>query len=705
MERRRVLLAGMFLLCAWLLPAVPATAQAPSPAGQEPFTIDQILSAPFPGNLTAAPTGGLVAWVFNDKGVRNLWVAGAPEYKARPLTHYNEDNGFTINNLTWTPDAGAIVFAGGDGPNSRGEFPNPSSDPAGVTRAIWIAALEGGDPRKLADGASPTVVPDGKSVLFLRRGQIWSIALEENAKPKQLIKARGRANSLRFSPDGSLLAFVSTRGDHSFIGVYDLAGKTLGWLDPAVDRDGNPAWSRDSKHIAFIRRAASSRGVPFTPRREGEPWSIRVADVATGKSHEVWRAEPGPGSVFRGVVSSGQLHWTADDHLVFPWERTGWKLLYSVSSSGGQAQLLTPGDFEVEDVSISRDRLSMIYNSNQSHIDSRDLWRVAANGSSAPQNLSPGRHIQWSPTPLSNGDLAFLWSGATQPAQVGLIRPAGKMILAEGSLPADFPSEHLVTPQQVIFPATDGMPIHGQLFLPKSAKKGARHPAVLFFHGGSRRQMLLGFHYRGYYHNAYALNQYLASRGYIVLSVNYRSGTGYGMNFREALNYGAAGASEYKDVEGAGLYLRSRPDVDPSRIGLWGGSYGGYLTALGLARASDLFAAGVDLHGVHDWNKVIRNFQPAYDPAKNADIARLAFASSPMASMDTWRSPVLLIHGDDDRNVPFSESVDLAAALRKQDVKFEQIIFPDEVHGFLMHKSWLTAYKAAIGFFEKTLKQ
>ena len=99
--------------------------------------------------------------------------------------------------------------------------------------------------------------------------------------------------------------------------------------------------------------------------------------------------------------------------------------------------------------------------------------------------------------------------------------------------------------------------------------------------------MLLGFHHRGYYHNAYAMNQYLASRGYVVMSVNYRSGIGYGMKFREALNYGAQGASEYKDVVGAGLYLQSRDDVDPDRIGLWGGSYGGYLTGLGLARTTE----------------------------------------------------------------------------------------------------------------------
>jgi len=175
------------------------------------------------------------------------------------------------------------------------------------------------------------------------------------------------------------------------------------------------------------------------------------------------------------------------------------------------------------------------------------------------------------------------------------------------------------------------------------------------------------------------------------------------MEFREALDYGAVGASEFNDVIGAGHYLRGRPDVDADRIALWGGSYGGYLTALGLARASDLFAAGVDFHGVHDWNDVITNFEPSYDPAKRQDVARLAFDSSPMASVKTWRSPVLLIHGDDDRNVPFGQSVDLAQALRQKGVAFEELIFPDEIHDFLIHAHWIAAYRAADEFLERRL--
>ncbi len=695
MLHRRLVLAAITLLA--------LSAPVRDLAAQQPFTIEQIMSSPFPGELTAAPSGAKVAWVFNARGVRNIWVAEAPDYQARRLTAYGEDDGQAISGLAWTPDGGALVFVRGGGANRQGEYPNPWSLPEGVVQQIWVVDLAGGEPRLLADGSDPAVAPSGDVVAYRLRGEIWLVPLDSGV-PAPLIKARGNSGSLRWSPDGSKLAFVSSRGDHGFVGVYDRASERVRWLDPGVDRDANPAWSPDGGRIAF-RRTPTTRGVlPFGPRRSGQPWSIRVADVESGSGREVWRADSGPGSVFRGIDAEDQLLWAAGDRIVFPWEKDGWTHLYSVPLRGGEAQLLTPGEFEVQHVALSHDRSEVIYSSNQDDIDRRHLWSVPAAGG-RPRAVTEGDGIEWSPAPTADGRaLALLRSDARRPARPAIkIGSGAPRDLAPDAIPTDFPSDALIVPQQVIFPAADGLPIHGQLFMPRDARPGDRRPAVLFFHGGSRRQMLLGWHYRGYYHNAYALNQYLASRGYAVLSVNYRSGIGYGMEFREALNYGATGASEFNDVLGGGIFLRGRPEVDPDKIGLWGGSYGGYLTALGLARASDLFAAGVDLHGVHDWNIVIRNFEAGYDPQARLDVARTAFESSPLAAVDTWRSPVLLIHGDDDRNVPFSETVDLAEALRAQGVEFELLVFPDEVHSFTTHTNWLRAYRAAVEFFRRHL--
>jgi dipeptidyl aminopeptidase/acylaminoacyl peptidase len=270
--------------------------------------------------------------------------------------------------------------------------------------------------------------------------------------------------------------------------------------------------------------------------------------------------------------------------------------------------------------------------------------------------------------------------------------------------PARFPIEQLVEPVPVVVRAADSTPIHLQVFAPAdtpSAGGAVRRPAVLFFHGGPARQMLLGWNYSSYYHNSYAFNQYLASRGFVVVSVNYRGGIGYGRAFREAPRRGRFGASEYADVLAAAQYLRGRPDVDSARIGLWGGSYGGYLTALGLARNSDLFAAGVDLHGVHDYAEEVG--MTSQWGVSDSAIA-VARRSSPVADIERWRSPVLLIHGDDDRNVEFQQTTDLARRLELRGVAFEELVLPDEVHSFLRHASWLTVYRAGTEFFLVTLR-
>ncbi len=664
-------------------------------------TIEQLLNSPFPTSLTAAPAGGRIAWVLNDRGVRNIWIAEPPQYQPRRLTSYTLDDGQEIPSLDWSRDGQKILYVRGGAANSRGEIPNPTSDPAGAEQAIWIVPIAGGAPKRIAEGNEPSVSPKGDRVAYLSRGQIWAAVLDGSAKPEQLVRARGQSGGLRWSPDGSRLAFASSRQDHGFIGVYEVASKSVRFLDASVDRDTSSAWSPDGTRIAFLRIPASREMSLFGPKRAADPFSIRIAEVASGRGRQVWIGERGRGSVFRGVVAENQILWGEGDQLVFPWEREGWTHLYSVSAAGGQVKLLTPGEFEVEDVLLTPDARHVLYSSNQDDIDRRHLFRVPVAGGRVTA-VTSGKGIEWSPVMASDREtLAFLRSDARRPARAA-IQPAGAA--ARDLLPLDFPSESLVEPQAVHFAAADGMRIPAQLFLPAGLKPGERRPAVIFFHGGSRRQMLLGFHYGSYYHNAYALNQHFANQGYVVLAVNYRSGIGYGMEFREALHYGATGASEFNDVVGAGLYLRARPDVDPRRIGLWGGSYGGYLTALGLARASELFAAGVDLHGVHDWNVVRRNFTPGYDPQANQSAARLAFESSPMAHVKTWRSPVLLIHGDDDRNVPFSESVTLAEALRAQGVEFEQLVFPDEVHGFLTHARWIEAYHATAGFFERRLK-
>src|SRR6266404_3591722 len=686
-----------------LLCAIGVLVLIPGANAQKPFTLEQVMSAPFPSNLIAAKKSNRIAWTLAQEGRRNIWVTNDAGTATRQLTKYNEDDGQELSGLNFSADGNAIVYVRGEGKNQAGQVPNPTSNPAGTEQAVWSVAWSGGEPKRVDAGHSPEISSRG-TIAYVKDGQIWLATLDGSDKPQQLV-VRGQNFDAHWSPDGSRLTFVSARGDHAFIGVYDVAAKTVQFMAPSVDSDGDPVWSLDGKGIAFVRRPAEARDTPqgyFIAPDKPHPWAIWVADASTGSAKEIWRSSAAPQGSFPYMADDtggGVINWAAGNQLVIASEEDGWQHLYALSADGGAPKLLTPGNCEVEQWSFTTDKKTILFNSNCNDIDRRHLWNVGIT-SGVPHQLSLGEGIEWSPVAVG-GDIAYIGADATHPPQVSHANvPQNRnTALAAELLPRDFPSAQLVVPKQVLFKSAGNYEIHGQLFQPKSAKPGEKLPALIFLHGGSMRQMLLGWHYMYYYSNSYAMNQYLASRGYVVLALNYRSGIGYGRAFREAPGRAGRGAKEYEDVVAAGKYLRTRSDVDGKRIGLWGGSYGGYLTALGLGRNSDLFAAGVDIHGVHDWptdNWDGKNISP--------ELTKLAHDSSPMTAVNTWKSPVLFIHGDDDRNVYFTQTVDLAARLRERGVEIEQLIFPDEVHDFLLHRHWLEAYQAASDFFDRHFK-
>ncbi len=696
--------AAFALLAATLAAAAATLPTAGTASAQTRATdLDALVGWAFPSGLVAAAEAPVVAWVRNERGARNVWVAEGPGWRGRRVTSFAGDDGQEVGSLAISAAGTIIAFVRGGAPNRAGEIPNPASIALGVDREVWIVGTDGGDARKLGPGHSPLLTGGGDEVVYIEGGVIHRQPTgDPAAAPEPLADPRGSPGELRLSPDGNLLAFTSQLGDHAFIGVLDLAAGTLRYLDPSLDIDGNPAWSPDGSEIAFVRIPNRQGRLPFFAVREALPWSIRAVRVADGAARTVFAAPEGTGSVFRTISATNNIFWGADDRIAFPWEGNGYTNLYSVDARGGEdPRPIAEGEFEVQYVALAPGGEALVFSSNQGDIDRQHLWWGPLDGSGA-RPLTPGAGIEWQPTPTVDGAVVFLASSGTVPAHAEVLAGDERRWLVESA--RDHLPGGLADPVQVVFPSADGLPVHGQLFLPEGPPPPGGWPGLLFLHGGSRRQMLLGFHHRGYYHNTYSFSQHLAALGYAVLSVNYRSGIGYGMEFREAEDYGADGASEVNDVLGAGVYLASRDDVDGDRIGLWGGSYGGYLTAHGLARASHLFKAGVDIHGVHDWNVAIRNFVPTYDPAARPELARRAFESSPMAFVDRWTSPVLLIHGDDDRNVRFSESVDLAEVLRRNGVHVEMLVFPDEVHGFLLHRNWMAAFRAAEDFFDRFLK-
>jgi len=667
------------------------------------MSLEDVMSSPFPSEFITASSKDRIAWVFNNEGRRNIWVADGPDYVPRQLTKYDKDDGQEIHNLEFSKDGSFITYVRGDEENSQKENPNPTSDPKGVKQEVWVINISGGEPIKIGTGSSPTITNDGKEIIFIQDSNVFH-ALSDGSKSEEIFfHARGKNYAPKWSPDGSLLAFGSDRGDHSFIGVFDPKAEKITWLAPNVDRDAGLVWSPDRKQIAFFRYPGRT-GDPQTEHEPSSSFAIWIADVQTGTGKEIWKSKDKNGG-FAQFYPRQTLFWS-QDHLVFYSESDGWMRVYSVSTNGGEAKALSPERCEVENSNLTVDQKQLIFTSNCSDVDRRHLWIVPISGGTAKQ-LTSGASLEWDPVALSDGKtIGLISSAAKQPAAPAIIPiGGGKPKLLAPDLLKRIPTAEIVEPQQVIFKSADGLEIHGQLFVPAKMDQGKKHPAVIFMHGGPIRQMLLGFHYYDYYHNAYAMNQYLASKGYIALAVNFRSGIGYGRAFRTAERQGPEGASEYQDILAAAKFLRARSDVDANRIGLWGGSYGGYLTALGLARDSDLFAAGVDLHGVHDWS-LRAKLRGADDWGTTGDAKmQEARLSSPVADVRFWNSPVLFIIGDDDRNVDFIETTDLVQRLRAEGrVHIETLIIPDEVHDFLRHESWLRAYKAAADFFDRNMK-
>jgi dipeptidyl aminopeptidase/acylaminoacyl peptidase len=301
----------------------------------------------------------------------------------------------------------------------------------------------------------------------------------------------------------------------------------------------------------------------------------------------------------------------------------------------------------------------------------------------------------------ADGALFALQSDANQPLHPVVLSAGGQWRrLVPEAIPSSFPSSKLVMPQAVTFTAKDGQETHAQLFLPHETTSKP-HPAILFFHGGPQLQMMLGFNTNSREHSwMYAFNQYLVAEGYIVLSVNYRGSTGYGLDYREADNLGPGGGSELNDIVGAITYLRGRQDVDSLRLGITGDSYGGFLAELGLARASDALAAGVDYAGIYNWSTFLSSVG---EPIDGDDANRRAVESSPVATIDQWHSPVLLVKADGDLDVPLQQATALIEDLRSHNIEHDVIMIPNEIHVMVRYSSWMTLFTAADVYFDRHL--
>ena len=629
------------------------------------------------------------AWLTWQADKSTIFFARSPEFRRIELASRTDDGGQPISAVELSPDGTHIAYV--TGVPRTGEAFNPGSRVPAPSVKLWLMpTTAGAKPVDLGEASEPSFSPDGRKLLIKRDGDLWSVDMHSpGVKPKLFAKGGGDWSQFVWAKNGDLI-FVDDRRGYSFLGRFHPGSDHVDWLETGVDRLAVPVLSPNGDSVAVLRLPGRKHSV--TPdQTEAEPFSIDLVDLGTGAVRTIWSTR-GPAVTLGDDDPEGALRWASNDALVFYSEDDGWGRLYALSPGGGVPRPITPPNCEVAESEKTDAGLLVVHNC--ANLDTRQISLFdAATGAvrGLPQSdpvLADAR---------AAGDYAAIV--AANPNQAPLVRildlKTGTAKLSETY--ADYAYKSVLTgsaPTEVHLTSLDGLTFTGQLFTPAGP---GPHPGLIYVHGGPQRQMFPSFHYMGYYSSDYAVNRRLAEQGYEVLAINYRSGIGYGRNFRDAPGRAWRSASEYQDVLAAGRWLASQPGMNPNEIGIWGGSYGGLLTGQALARNSDLFKAGVGIHGVYDWSwpsPVKGHLSPSTFfgvDEKDRDQAR---ASSPVGHLDTWRSPVLLIHGDQDMNVDVVETVDLAQRLRERGVEVRTLIFPGEAHDFIRHAEWVKVWQA-----------
>lgn len=653
----------------------------PPKRADERFTMASVLAAPYLYPLNGSDDGTAIAYVSREGKDRSVYFLRDGE-AARRLVTYGGDDGQELSTApALSAHGGAVAYVRGSGPNRQGDNADPIPRAEPPLQQVWIIGSDGGSaPQLLGSGSDPMFTPDERHLLWRADRRIMAAALSWDGgrligvgAPETFLE--GERRDMRFSPDGSKIAYE--RGDG--VEIHDFATRRTVVVPHGDDVDAGPVWSSDGRSIAFRREAADAPNLRRNscgqtrycgPEESAQPWAIWTVDVAdVSYPRKIWQADAGRGAAFYAmdqkyapIMKGAQMAWTPGGDIVFAWEGDGWRHLYAVKAGGGAARLLTPGEGEVEYFSTSIDGRTLVYATNIGDLGRRHIAEVAADGSSAPVAISSGEGNQWDPVPMAGGKIAFVDTDWAHPQHVVVRAPDGRRVEAGlPAVPADFPGALLVKPSLVSFPASDGQTAYGQLSVPA-------HPtgcAIIFSHGGIRRQMLTSYHYMDAYHYLYGMNQYLAGRGCVVLSVEYRSSIMQGFDFRNAPGWGFAGNSEIMDFVGAANWLKQRDDVDGARgIGIYGLSWGGYMTAMALAKHSDIFSVGFDMAGVHF----------------TGDEKGMAF--TPIGQIDGWRSPIFVAQGDDDRNVNINDGIALSHALQrlKPEVEYRQQLMPGQTH-------------------------
>lgn len=619
---------------------------------------------------------------------------------------------------------------------------------------LFLLPLNGGGVQQIAESGPKTPDPkktDSQAALTAEETELLAHARETKRKrerdearrdkeslPKLELRGRQTATDLQLDASGKYVWAVVTERPESartadvpdyvtetgyvgdlpgrtkvgdvqnkvMLAVLDLQSRKATWLalpeaggtekEPRELRWGMPVLSDDGAIAVASVRSSDNK----------DRWLVRI-DPATGKAtvldhlhDEAWVREgfgPGPSS----------YGWLPESHRVwFISERTGWMHLYVVDANvGGEARALTSGEWEITDVATSRDRRTFYLTTTEADPGERHVYAVGVDGGARARltTMTGSSEGEISPDGKSIG---LIYSAGNRPPEVyvaayGGTAPATRVTTSPTQ---EWTSYRWLDPQVVTFPSRDGKTLHARLYTPEmvGAKRHASRPAVLFVHGAGYLQN--AHRYWSSYYREYMFHHLLAARGYVVLDVDYRASAGYGRDWRTAI-YRHMGGKDLEDIVDGAKYLATAQRVDPKRIGLYGGSYGGFITLMAMFTTPEMFAAGAALRPVTDWAH--------YNHPYTANILNLPQSdkeayrrSSPIYFADGLKGALLICHGLVDVNVHAQDSIRLAQKLielRKEH--WELALYPVEDHAFEEATSWADEYRRILKLFEDNLKQ
>lgn len=564
---------------------------------------------------------------------------------------------------------------------------------------------------------------DGAHVAYISQGQLWVVdvaggtPLQLTHDPKGPGDPRGAtAHHPQWNPQGGWILFDTGTNGYNELYVVSADGKARHLLAAteiyrgrdeirpaahdggdavASDRfDARPSWSPDGTRLLYTERSREF----FSGKLKVLPFDARTGSAA-GATCTVYTAKNDLG----GAWAVNTATWSPDGAtLAVVLQESHWDKIWLIPSTGGAPRQLTVGEGEDEEPIYSPDGKWIAFESNRGVAEERHLWVIPASGGE-PHRITQLSGFEFAPRwSADSRSLRFQWrsplgaaasyetgvNGAGQPRLLGSVRPS--------------PYEKLgIVPEVVHYKGKDGLPLAGILYKPADLKPGTRLPTLILPHGGPEGQATL---------NANAWSLFLASNGYVVLEPNFRGSTGYGERFRNA-NVEDSGGGEIDDIQASVDYLVQIGLTDPKRVGISGGSHGGTVVANAVAKLPDTFAVGIEKFGVVDRalflrytnrNSAIRwETKMGGPPELKPQVYRKA---NVLLQVDAIKTPLLILHGAVDPQVPPQESDAFAAALKQAGKVYTYISYPGEGHGFLQREHRKDAYEREIAFLNKYLK-